>query len=445
MDGEIGERIREARIAHGMSQADLAATVGVSNSYLSHIEAGRRPVSEPIRLQIAAALGVAPIQLEDGVPSDQKEELRLKLSFAEMALRNGNWELAKGSFGDALAIARTLPLDRFVDEATWGFARALEATGQLEDALEQYEDLLKRPKLSAAVPRMAVRVALVRAYNECGDLARAIDLGEQALADTAASVGEIGSRVELICTLAGCYVERGDLTRASLLIRQASELAEQDGSLRARAAAAWEAAVIADSRHDGVEARLMADRALALYEELDNQRAVGLLRVVAAGLFLRQERPEPEKAEPLLERALAELTDSGTDLDLSYLRTEQARAQLLAGRAAQASETAEAALAALPDGDRLQRGRMLLLVGHAARAQGKTDDALAAFRAAADYLRQAGAARQAATAWRELGEAYVELGRPDEAIESMRRANDLAGVRHTPHVLDAAVGQTVRH
>ena len=82
--------------------------------------------------------------------------------------------------------------------------------------------------------------------------------------------------------------------------------------MRARAAAAWEAAVIADSHHDGVEALRHADRALALYEELDNQRAVGLLRVVTAGLLLRQEQPEPDKAVPLLARAEEDSLKPGT-------------------------------------------------------------------------------------------------------------------------------------
>lgn len=447
MDDETGERIKEARGARGISQADLAGAVGVSNSYLSHIEAGRRPVSQALRSQIATALGIEPTQLDHGVPSDRKEDLRLKLSFGEMALRNGDWKLGEETFRDALAAAREMPLDRFVDEATWGRARALESMGRLEDAIVEYEALLTRVQLSPAVSPDAVCVALVRAYSECGDLARAIDVGEQALRrqQESPTSSDVAPAVELYSTLAGCYVERGDLTRATLLIHQALQLADEDGSLRARAAAAWNAAVIADARHDELVARVNADRAVALYGELDNQRAVGLLHVVAAGLLLRQARPEPEKATSLLERAVAELMESGTELDVGYARTEQARAQLLQGHAQEASNTATAAMAAVPEGDRLQRGRMLLVKGHAARAQGHADAALTSFQAAADCLRQAGAARQAATAWRELGEAYVELGRHQDAIDALRQASDLAGVSHTPQGLDAAPRQTIRH
>ncbi|MGC4111151.1 MAG: helix-turn-helix domain-containing protein [Nocardioides sp.] len=441
MDDETGERIRQARVANGMSQADLAAAIGVSNSYLSHIEAGRRPVSETIRLQIAAQLGVDPRQLEDGVPADRKEELQLKLSFAEIALHNGNWNIAQDAFEEALASARTMPLDRFVDEASWGKARSLEATGRLEDAIEEYERLAAKPNLSAVVPRTAVYVALVRAYRESGDLARAIDVGERALPEAEqAPVDELALHVELISTLAGCYAERGDLMRATLLAKQALEHADRAGSMRARAAASWESASVAESRHDILAARHHADRALALYQELDSQRAVALLRVVNAVLLNRQDEPDPGQALALLERASEELSESGNDVDLAYVHTEQARAHLLLGDVADAVETIAAGLSALSEGDKLQRGRMLLLQGHAFRAEGRVDDALASFQDAADHLRRAGALRQAASAWRELGEAYVQLGRADEAIEAMRRSNDLVGVRFAPYQ-SAAVGR----
>jgi transcriptional regulator with XRE-family HTH domain len=445
MDDETGERIRQLRIARGMAQADLAEQIGVSKSYLSHIEAGRRPVGDEMRQQIAAALDVCPEQLQDGVPADKKEELRLKLSFGEMALRNGDWPLAVQTFSDALATARTLPLERFVDECCWGMARALEATGELEEAIVQYEDLAGKLQLSPGVSLPALQVALLRAYNESGDLSRAIDVGEHALAAAPVeSSREAASLVELISTLAGCYVERGDLTRAQVLVRKALELADREGSPRARAAAAWEAAIVAHERHDNLAATAHAERAVALFQELDNERAVGLLHVVAAGLLLRREQPPTHEARSLLRNAQSVLEVAGTGLDLAYVHTEEARALLLDGRINEAVDRVSTAIEDLGEGDRLQRARLLVLLGHALRAQGNNDHALASLRDAAQSLRDLGAARQAAKAWRELGEAYDELGRQSEAIDAMRRASDLAGVGYSPAVLGAAVGESVR-
>ena len=213
----------------------------------------------------------------------------------------------------------------------------------------------------------------------------------------------MGVHVELISTLAGCYLERGDLTRAQILIDRALALAAEAGSARARGAAAWNAAVIAQARHDAVGARLHADRALALFAELDNARFVAMLRVVSAGLLLRQAQPDPQAALPALRLALVDLQDVGTRLDLGYARTEQARALLAAGDLAEAGDMGRRALLDLATGDRLQTGHALLVVGRVAMAQGDTEDALALLRQAASALEESEASRQAGTAWRELG------------------------------------------
>jgi transcriptional regulator with XRE-family HTH domain len=446
MSNDTGERVRALRTARAVAQADLAASVGVSKSYLSHIEAGRRPVSNDLLARLAAALAVDVAQLETGTPADANEDLQLKLSFAEMSLRNGAWDLARQEFQAVMDRAGSLPLERFVDEATWGLARAEEATGCLEQAILTYESLLEKPSLSPGVPRTTVSVRLAMAYSECGDLARAVDVGEQALArlERLEPPEDVGVHVELISTLAGCYLERGDLTRAQILVDRALALAAEAGSARARGAASWNAAVIAQARHDAVGARLHADRALALFAELDNARFVAMLRVVSAGLLLRQAQPDPQTALPALRLALVELQDVGTRLDLGYARTEQARALLAAGNLAEAGDMGRRALLDLATGDRLQTGHALLVVGRVAMAQGDTEDALALLRQAASALEESEASRQAGTAWRELGEAYVELGRSTEAIEALRRASDLAGATYNPlRPALAAAGQTV--
>ena len=446
MSNDTGERVRALRTARAVAQADLAASVGVSKSYLSHIEAGRRPVSNDLLARLAEALAVDVAQLETGTPADANEDLQLKLSFAEMSLRNGEWDLARQEFQAVMDRAGSLPLERFVDEATWGLARAEEATGSLEQAILTYESLLEKPSLSPGVPRTMVSVRLAMAYSECGDLARAVDVGEQALAhlERLEPPEDVGVQVELISTLAGCYLERGDLTRAQILIDRALALAADAGSARARAAAAWNAAVIAQARHDAVGARLHADRALALFAELDNARFVAMLRVVSAGLLLRQAQPDPRAALPALRLALVELQDVGTRLDLGYARTEEARALLSAGDLDEAGDTGRRALLDLATGDRLQTGHTLLVVGRVAMARGDTEDALALLRQAATALEESEASRQAGTAWRELGEAYVELGRSTEAIEALRRASDLAGATYNPlRPALAAAGQTV--
>jgi tetratricopeptide (TPR) repeat protein len=217
-----------------------------------------------------------------------------------------------------------------------------------------------------------------------------------------------------------------------MLIQRALDRAGHDGAPRARAAAAWNAAVISQARHDSVGARTHADRAAALYAEIDDARRTAVLRTVSAHLSLRGPEPDPADALVQLERAVEELREVGTQLDLGYARTEQARAHLVAGDLAAAGEAGRQALRDLANGDRLQTGRVLLMLGRVAMADEDQGLAVALYRQAADALADSGASRQAGSVWRELGEAYVELGRSEEAIEALRRASDLAGASYNP-------------
>ena len=435
MGNDSGGRVRTLRTASGISQADLAASVGVSKSYLSHIEAGRRPISATLAQRLAETLGIDVQQLTTGTPADAHEDLRLKLAFAELSLRNGDRELASREFAAALERARSLPMNRFADEATWGLARSQEATGHLEQAIVSYEALLARDQLSSAVPRVRVSIDLVLAYCECGDVARAVDIGEQALAALAdlEPPPEVSHQVELIGTLAGCYLERGDLTRAQLLTDRALTLSDRDGAPRARAAAAWNAAIIANARHDSVGAREHADRSLALYAEVDNARNVALLRVVSAALRVRQPEPDAPGALRDVQRGMDALREVGSRVDFGYAHSIEAQAYLMTGDLQGAEEAGRKALDALSDGDRLQTGWAMLVLGQVAAARGDSDRATDLFRGAATALQETGAsARQAGIAWRELGEAYLELGRQEEAIDALRRASDMAGATYNP-------------
>ncbi len=54
----IGQRIRAARRAHGLSQEQLAERVNISTTHMSHIETGNTKLSLPVLVDIAATLSV---------------------------------------------------------------------------------------------------------------------------------------------------------------------------------------------------------------------------------------------------------------------------------------------------------------------------------------------------------------------------------------------------
>ncbi len=59
----LGRRIRDARVASGITQEKLAQALNVSNAYISLIERGDRNPPIATVLAIAHALGISPREL----------------------------------------------------------------------------------------------------------------------------------------------------------------------------------------------------------------------------------------------------------------------------------------------------------------------------------------------------------------------------------------------
>lgn len=56
---EIGERVKQARIARGLSQAELAEILGLSDAYISKLETGKNAMSVTVLVKLSDALGVS--------------------------------------------------------------------------------------------------------------------------------------------------------------------------------------------------------------------------------------------------------------------------------------------------------------------------------------------------------------------------------------------------
>lgn len=71
-----GSRLRERRQALGLRQADLAAEVGISASYLNLIEHNRRRIAEDLLTRLAAALDVSLDSLQESHAEGRLDALR---------------------------------------------------------------------------------------------------------------------------------------------------------------------------------------------------------------------------------------------------------------------------------------------------------------------------------------------------------------------------------
>src|SRR3954463_14485722 len=91
----FAERLKSLRRAAGLSQTELAGD-GISPSYVSLLESGRRKPSPAVAALLAAKLGCSTSELLDGEPSEHDRRVQLELAYAELSLRHEGASEAAG-------------------------------------------------------------------------------------------------------------------------------------------------------------------------------------------------------------------------------------------------------------------------------------------------------------------------------------------------------------
>ncbi|MEU1799478.1 helix-turn-helix domain-containing protein [Streptomyces sp. NPDC019937] len=317
--GEVGARIRRMRRAAGMSQAEVAGD-DLSASYISLLEAGKRAPSADVLAQLARRLGCDPSDLTGAPAEISVNELQLSLNYAEMALNSGDPDASFEAYRTLQEKVGFVDRPEVWHQAEYGMARSLEHGGRLEEAADRFESLLTasldRPDL---VPRLPTAIALCRCYRRLGDLSRAIEVAESTLADLEKlQLGPTVIGIELLCTLVGVYMERGDLRRAA---RLAAQVIEQTGTVthsRALGAAYWNASVVMHRNGNTADALTLIEKALAIYAEGEDQRALARLRNAYAMLLPPSETAQPEVARDVPDQSLTSLRGVGSGVDVAY-------------------------------------------------------------------------------------------------------------------------------
>jgi tetratricopeptide (TPR) repeat protein len=424
----------------GLSQADLAGGE-VHASYVSLLESGRRTPTPPVLAHLAARLGVPVDELGDHPTAG----LAATVVLAESAT-------GLGRPADAVALLEPVA-DRFVPDrlgadpllfrAGEAYAAALERSGRLEDATAVLERLCAAVDLAPArLPLLPVVVALTRCYSDAGEVARAVDVGERALGRLHGyRLGDVEGYAALVSTVAGAHQERGDLMRAQQLLDDLVARADAEGSSADRAAAYWNAALLAVERGRSGEGLRLVEHATALLSDAADQRWRARIEVTRSWVLLAQEPPAAAEARELLRRALPAIRQHAGAAALGSAETNLARCELLLGRPEVARRHARSALRILEPASRLERARALAALGAASLTLGESAAGVESLEAAADQLAGAQAPRQAAAVWRMLGEVYRDLGDPQRALDAADRALDAAGLRREPLV--AAVSGAV--
>jgi transcriptional regulator with XRE-family HTH domain len=447
--GSFGARLRQLRTERGLLQSDLVGD-GVSASYVSLLESGRRQPTAPVVSRLAAVLGVPTELLLTGAADVELREARLNLDYAELALRSGEAVAAHAAFVDVLARLAGHPdapeaggpglhpgLAELLEQGRWGVVRSLEAQGRLEEALIDLEHL--RETLEPASPLyLQAAITAARCSSELGDLHRAVDVAELALADARGQGLEgTSEHAELVSTLVGCYERRGDGARAAQLAEDLLIAADQLGNARGRAAAYWNASLLAQRRGHLDKAMLWAERAVSLLSDQDNERNLSRARVAFAWVLLRTHPPQVTRAVGLLRDAAVNLADHGTATDRAYAHTELSRALLMLGDPEAALAEATEAAALLSTGHRVESVTARLAAADAWAVTGDFDLARDHVGKAVESLAGLPPSRVTAVAWRHAADVLRRLGDEQAALVCLERALDQAGITAEPAPLRA--------
>lgn len=426
--GELGSRIRAARIARGLTQSELASDL-MSVGYVSRIESGHRRPKPSVLEAIAERVGVSIDQLLGVASSSTVEQVRLQLDYAELALETGSVSQAREHAEQARGLAESARELALAVRARFLHARALENDLDYDQAIIELEDLLETT--TDRVLRIRVGIALSRCYRESGDLSQAIDSAQRILDETAeAGLAECDEAVQLTVTMAAAYFERGDIGQAVRVCHRAIATAEKLDSPSARAAAYWNASMIEDKRGDITAAVDLARRALALLDERSDARNLAVLRTQLGSMQLLLEPNDTSAARESLVKAADEMAWSGASaVDRARVTLALAEANLLDGEMTQAQELCRTAYDETLDAAPNVAAQASSLLGQTLAAEGRTQEAIAALQQAALLLTGIGADRFTGQQWFELADALEQMGEQDSALQAYRSAAAASGLR----------------
>jgi tetratricopeptide (TPR) repeat protein len=420
----LGARLRELRIAAGMTQTELAGG-RFSKEYVSQIERGKtRPTHETVAW-LADRLGVDAGFLAGGLPSGERGRLEAALVRAEALSEAHRYEEALAEFARVGAAVRGTVAVELELRATVGEAWVLVAEGRLDRAVELLNEAraLAEGQGFTDVERADVLFRLGVCRYKLASVSTATALFDEALA--------LAERSGLPCDLlradilgwrSRCYRRLRDWQAAKEDVQRALELADGLSNPRTAAEVYFQASLVADREGRWVLARTYAERAKACYEQLADRENVGrLLNNLGAFTHLLG---NSEEAIGYLKDAFRIALELGNDADAGQFVNSLAEVRLATGDHQQAEQHARHALRLLDNRvDYLQEiGTAQLTLGRALLEQDRLNEAEEMLRAADRSFEQLASSSHRAAAWVAIGDLAAKRGEDREAARQYRRA-----------------------
>ena len=420
----LGERLRQLRVAAGMTQSELAGD-RFSKEYVSQIERGKtRPTRETIEW-LAARLGVDGGFLANGVSTDERGRLEAQLARAEALLQAEQNDEAAEEFQSLIEPARVTGLPELEARALLGAAKTQIRMGALHPAVQlltRARNLVEGPAFSD-VERAEVLMALGVCRYQLGSMQTALGLLNEALSLAERSGMPCDSlRSQVLSWRARCWRRMRDLEAAREDVERALELAEGVNDPRTLGAAYFQASIIADREGHWILARSYAERARAIYEQLSDRVSVGKLTNNLGGLnFLLG---KPDEAIALLKDAFRIALDTGHQDDAAQAVGSLAQVHLETGNYTVAEEQARHAISLLEGREDFLDvlGMAQLSLGRALLEQQRFEESEEALRAAEATFELLGSPSHRAAAWVARGDLAARRGDDKNAARLYRVA-----------------------
>ena len=420
----LGERVRQLRVAAGLTQTDLAGD-RFSKEYVSQIERGKtRPTRETIEW-LAAKLGADAGFLERGVSTDERSRVEGMLARAEALANAHRYDEAVDELENShTAVLATGAIEleaRALSTEAW----ARMERGEVKPALallERCRTINDGPGFSD-VDRAQVLFRMAVCRYHLSSIASAVALFSEALklAEGSGLPCDL-LRSEILGWRSRCYRRQRDLEAAREDVERALELAQSLDDHRTMANVYFQASLVSERMGHWVLARSYAERAKAYYEQLNDERNVGRLLNNLGGLNFQLGKPE--RAVEDLKSAYTVLLDKGSDAEAANVVSSLAHVHLMTGQVESAEKEARHALELLEGREDflLDIAPTQLVLGRSLMEQGRLDEAHEMLRTAEASAEQLESISHRAAAWMAQGDLAARQGEDATAARLYRKA-----------------------
>jgi tetratricopeptide (TPR) repeat protein len=420
----VGDRLRAAREAAGLSQRQLAFP-GCSPAYVSRIESGDRIPSLQLLRELGRRLGVSEDYLATG--SDPRDRDGAVVE-ADVALRLGKLDEAEALYARLIDDA---PDETAQAVAHAGLGQVAYRRGDPRLAVERFETALGLSGESEGeLPDLAD--SLGRAYAMVGELESAIAVFERALA-AAEKRDDPLERIRFQLLLGEALIDSGNFGRAEEVLAGALAAGKDSLNPNVRIDLFWTQSRLHAERNDPETAARYARRALEVLSLTEDTYRTGRAHQLLAHIEL--DRGRPEEALELLAEGWPLLEASANPLERAQYRLEEARALARLGRAEEAGALAMQISGVVADAHPEDAARSYATLAEVYEETGDRDRALELYELAAELLRPTNPNRYLAGIYARMAELYEAEGRADAAYEHMKKAVGMQkeiAARHTP-------------